>query len=396
MRLTDELFRRSDSYHAELVSHALCLAAVGRYGLLPSARSFSITLDINGNGIEVVALSCLGLTKGGQLVDIMFDSSYSEERGCMSVILPQSQEAGYLLLVDVTDQWKEVGDDTCEPLWQFSLLAEGSPIPDSALPVARIVNEMGWREDDLHFVPPCLLLSSHERFTRLCNNVHEEMRKMEQQAFAKLVTDSGDARKLFWPEVRRLAIVIDKEADVMTPASLFARVQECVSAFHCACTIDESLELTEADSYAEFVRRSYNHVNGYAQIEDGLSLLRRINQKLEDFAAPCPREAKTIVAPNIRQEDLHVKATSNNVRIEVFGLDGAQGLFSIDGSDPDRPLQGGRFVSVNPGFNKSSKSEADKEYVVKLKSVKDGNHSRVATFNLVVTKDVRAWNGYQI
>ena len=398
MRLTDEVLRMSDSYHAEFAGRAFLLATAGRFGLLPSTRHFRVSLDFNKNVLQVTSLDCLGLTRGGQLVDISFDSHFSQP-GDTHVVLPSSgDDQALLLLVRSTGEWRDAGDGSCEPVWQFSLITENTPVRDDALPLARIVKDPEWRSDD-QFVPPCLFLTSHDRYMELCNDFRSFLDRLEMLVPAKLVTDSGDARKIFLPEVRRLRIVMDKEAELMAPMSLFARVQECVSAFHCACTLDECLTLSEADKYEEYVRRSYHFKDCASRIREGLELVGEIVDKVERFEAEQPSEPEPAVVPSpyIQNSDLHVFATSNDVRVEVFGLDpGTAGFYSIDGSDPSKPLQGGRYVPVNPGFNKTHTVEDDKTYQVKLKAVSNGRSSKVTTFSLVVTKDVNVWKGFQI
>lgn len=396
MRLTDEVFRMSDRYHAELVERAFLFAAAGRFGLLPSNNPFRLSLDIQKNIVEVVELNCLGLTRDGHIIDISFDSCYSKAGDTRIAIPTQSEDRAYMLLVSVTDQWTDIGNSTCEPIWQYSLIDENSPIPDDALPLARIVNDMGWREDTINFLPPCLLLSAHERYIQQSTKYYELLKKMDILVFRKLNTESGDARKVFWPEVRRLCITMDKESDIMTPMSLLASIQECISAFHCACLLDKFLNLTEADKYAEYIREPYNFKDCFLKIEEGLSLTTEICQKLENITDE-PSHVQEPSTPWIQETDLHTYATSNNVRIEVFGLDpNSHGYYSLDGSDPTKPLQGGRFVPINPEFNKTRSHEDDRTYMVKLKSILDGHTSKVASFNLIVTKNVTVWKGFQI
>ena len=398
MRLTDELLRMSDSYHADFASRAFLLASAGRFGLLPSARPFRISLDFSKNIVEVVALECLGLTRDGQLVDISFNSQYSQPGDTRAVLPAQGEDQAYLLLVMPTGEWRDVGDGSSEPLWRFALAPEDAPVPDDALPLARIVNEYEWREDD-QFIPPCLFLSSHDRYMDLCEEFRGLLKQLDQLVPTKLVTDSGDACRVFWPEVRRLNIVMDKEAELMGPMSLLARIQECASSFHCACTLDECLNLSEAEKYNEFVKRTYHFKDCALRIREGLSLVFDIAQRLENFVTEQPDvpELTVLTAPYIQDADLHFFATSNDVRFEVFGLaPGANGFYSMDGSTPAVPLQGGRFVPVNPGFNKTRTREEDRTLQVRLMAVQNGRSSRISTFDLVITKDVNVWKGFQI
>lgn len=399
MRLTDDILRMSDNYHADIVTQAFKMASAGRFGIIPSNQPFQTSLNIYKNTIEIVSLNCLGLTKKGQLIDISYDSQYTQLGDTRIAIPTQSEGKSYLLLVSITDKWVDVGQNSCEPQPVFSLLEENNPIPDDAIPIARIVNEMGWREDDFNFIPPCILISSHRKYIDANNSFKELLVKLEKLVYERLNTDSGYARMVFWPEVRRLAIVVDKESETMSPMSLLARIQECICSFHCACTLDETLGLSEAEKYAAYVKTPYNYKDCYLIIKEGLSLLTDICTKLENITIESVhvQEPAIISAPWIKESDLHINASSNNVRVEVQGLaSNAVGYYSLDNSEPSKPLQSGRFIPLDPKFNKTRTKEDDRTYAVKLKSISGNNASKVVSFNLTVSKDVNIWKGFQI
>lgn len=399
MRLTDEVLRMSDSYHAELVNQAFLLGAAGRFGLIPSRRPFRISLDFSKNIIEVTELDCLALTRGGQLIDASYDSRYTQAGETRVMIPPQSEDRAFLLLATDAGEWVDAHDGTCKPAYQFSLVPDNSPVPEDAFPVARIVHDTEWQLDQDVFVPPCLFLSSHPRYMRLCEDFMTLLERLDLLVPGKLITDSGDARRVFWPAVRSLKIRVDKEKETMTPMDLLARVQECVSAFYCACTLDECLSLSEGNKFQEFVQHPYHFRDCVQRIQEGLLLTADICRKIEDFEVDVPQAPEPASVPElfIPASGQHVFATSNNVSIEVGGLEpGATGFFSVDGSDPSKPLQNGRFVQVNPGFNKTRSREDDRSYIVKLKAVADGHSSRVTAFEVLVTKDVNVWKGFEI
>lgn len=77
MRLTDEVLKASDDSSAQFVGHALALAAAGRFGLLPSSRPFGISLNITKGFVDVESLDCLAITRGGDLIDIQYDTLYT-------------------------------------------------------------------------------------------------------------------------------------------------------------------------------------------------------------------------------------------------------------------------------------------------------------------------------
>jgi hypothetical protein len=56
----------------------------------------------------------------------------------------------------------------------------------------------------------------------------------------------------------------------------------------------------------------------------------------------------------------------------------------------------GRLVPINPGFNKTRSKEEDRTYLLSLKAYLGGTPSKLATYEVVVTKDVNVWKGFQI
>ena len=399
MRLTDDILRMSDSYTLDLVSTALLLSATGRFGLLPTSRPFKTSLDINKNIIDVVAADILAVTKSGHLIDVSFDSRFSDLQNTQVVIPANAEERAYLLLAVSTEEWRDVGDGSCEAVCQFVIQEEKVAVPDHAVPVARIVNDNGWREDDVYFVPPCLYLGSHSKFLQAGREFADLLARLDVMVPERLATDSGDARRVFWPEVRRLRTVIDKEIDIMAPMSLLARIQECVSSFYCACVLDECLSLSEGDKFLEYARSPYDFRNVYMKINEGIQLTSDICKKLEDFVAePIPQPKRSeLSAPFIANSELHQFAVSNDVKVEVSGVQpGTAAFYSMDDSDPATPLEAGHLVPLNPGFNKTRSKENDRKYTVKLKAVQDGESSVVSTFEITVTKDINIWKGFQI
>ena len=64
--------------------------------------------------------------------------------------------------------------------------------------------------------------------------------------------------------------------------------------------------------------------------------------------------------------------------------------------EPTIPLSGGRFVKLNPGFNKTRTKEKDRTYQVRLKAEMDGRSGEISTYNVVVVKNVKVWSGPEI
>ena len=240
MRLTDDILRASDNSTMELVGNALALAAAGRFGLFPSVTPYELSLNINKGLVDVEQLSCLAVTKGGYLIDAHYDTKFTNTFDTRIQIPEVNGEKELILTIDASlDKWKDTNDGYEEPEYTFSLIAPNSPLPANSLPVARIVNQYGWRMDDVDFVPPCLYITSHQKYLELKKQFEEVLVAVDTKARNLLRSKGKEAIRIFWPVVQQLMITINKECDLMTPMDLLASVQKFVSAFTCACDLDD-------------------------------------------------------------------------------------------------------------------------------------------------------------
>ncbi len=396
MRLSDEIMKRSDQFHSDLVRRTLQACCHGNFGIVPGERPFQININISRNIVDVESLDCLGITRDGYLIDVSYDSNYTDFFETRVIISEQMSEVSCLLLIQVTDEpWKDAGDGTCMPVYAYRIQREDSPVPGNALPLARIKYDMGWEVDEAGFVPPCMSLSAHPRFMEQAHRFKNCLDRLNRAVPTRLRTENNDALKILWPSVRSLGIRLNEEMDDASPKALFAMSQQCVNAFCCACLLDDYLELSESDKYDEFVRLSFDYSKAWEQIEDGVALCEDICIKVEGFEAQ-PAE-KSLAAPQISAEELVKKAINNDVRVKVSGIgEGVTVFYSIDGSEPARPLRGGSEVPVNPGFNKARVKEQNREFTVKLKATLGQQESPVSCFTVVVIKDVSVWNGFEI
>ena len=170
MRLTDDILRASDSCTAEYVGNALVLAAAGRFGLLPSSTPFSLSVDISQGVVTVESLTCLAVTRGGHLIDVHYDTKYTNTFDTRVRIPENSNVQEYILAINASEgEWNDTNDGFEEPVHSFSLFPANSPVPTQSMPVARLVNDYGWRLDEVNFVPPCLFVSSHYKYADLLN-----------------------------------------------------------------------------------------------------------------------------------------------------------------------------------------------------------------------------------
>lgn len=401
MRLTDEILRASDECTSEFVGRALLLASGGRFGLLPASRPFDISLNIGGNALDVESLSCLAVTKNGTLIDVKYDTRYTNHID-NHVEIPEglnSQE--FILTVNVEEQWYETIDGYEEPVYTFSLLVPDTPLPDNSFPIGHIVEDHGWRLDDVDFVPPCLFVNSHYKFEELLKRFSDLLASIDSKARANISSTGKDAIRIFWPIIQQIRIAISKETDLMTPMTLLSNVQKCVSAFTCACDIESSIILSNEKMFRNYVVAPYNYQDAYQRIKVGLELCFSIDQMIEKLEVKkketaAPRQ-ESLGAPYIPEDQLYQNCKSRNVSITVVNpVSGAKVFYSIDGSNPSRALPSNGKLVVSNNFNKKKVPENDQELTIMLKAVMKGVSSDVSTFVVTLHKDYKEWDGYII
>lgn len=401
MRLTAEVLVASDNCTLELIGKALALAANGRFGLLPAEHPFHLELNISKNFVDVEELECLGLTKGGDLIDVHCDTRYSTSfNPRVPLPLSEGEEVDeYLLTINaVPGEWQEVNDGFQSPRYIFSLVSPKKPLSDHALPIARIVNEReyGWHIDDINFVPPCLYVSAHRNYMELLERFRQLLRSIDENVRRQLQSDGKYVMRIFWPVVCDLLITTDKERDAMTPMQLFGCVQKCVSAFTCACELDDYLRLGDAATFYSYVAAPYNYKDSYDKIQEGLELCLSIDKKVTDFQARADVPEKP-AAPTVADVHLTKRCTNNKVNLPVTNnAPGAIVYYTTDGSEPGPTSPSGTNITVLTGFTNDRKREEDKVVVIKVKGVLNGTSSDTNTYRIVLKKDIERWTGVQI
>ena len=233
MRLTADIMRDADNKVEEFVSKSFMLGAAGRFGLLPSTRPFKLALDFTQDCIKVTALSCLGLTRGGNLIDVNFDTDFTRNFD-NRVSYPEDPETYLLIIRTEPNKRMEISEGIEETLYSFKLTPQRTRVEDNELPIGRVIFENGWQLDEVNFVPPCLFVSScrayeelAESFSRKIDEIDEETRKVHS-------SENRNVISVYWPLIRQLQIVMGKERELMTPMGLFSNVQKCLTAFICA------------------------------------------------------------------------------------------------------------------------------------------------------------------
>lgn len=391
MRLTDEILTSSDKCHLDSLNQTFTLASNGRFGLLPSNREFNVSLSINKNVVDVELLDCLAITKSGRIIDINYNTTFTNNIETR-ITIPSSENISYFLCVETTETWKETGDGFCEPEYKFVLVCENNAISMNMFPVARIVDEYGWRLDEMNFVPPCLFATSHPVYRKYMDAFANILVITNRHLLDSYKSDCKTAIRTFWPIVEQLRIMLDKDTELMTPMMLLGNIQKFISGFWCACALDESLNLVESDLFRNFIDAPYNYKDVNIRIKEGLSLSESICEKVEKFKDFMHVEEK-IDAPTISTANLFKKCTNSKVRIPVENnTPGSIIYYTIDGSEPSNVSNTGETIIFASGFTGGrDKEEEDKCVVVKVKSMLNGISSATNTYTIRLQKDVKHW-----
>lgn len=408
MRLSDSLFRASDDRTDEMVGHAFVLAANRRYGLLPSASPFELSLNIGKGMLGVEALQCLAITKDGHLIDAHFGSHYDSSLS-FNVAIPEIPgiEEYYVAVSTETSQWKDVDDDYEEPVYTILLIGAENEVPDNAVPIAHIVDDgYGWHLDDINFVPPCIFVSAHPKFQELLMQFADVLSTLDEKARTLAMTHSHDMASVFWPMVQQLRIAADKECDLLTPMMLLSWVQKCVSAFTCACDLDDDIDLSDAKMYYNYVLAPYNYREAYVRIKVGLQFCASFIEKIDLLAMSTPSYtpketmSHNIVvrpaAPALADNSLSVTCSTPETTLNVLCKNrSATVYFTTDGTQPTKNsgqasrAKDGLKIKFDNGYRKEKGKEPKKTIKVKLMAVEDGVESDTSTYSVALQKDLK-------
>lgn len=398
MRLTDEILILSDKCTEELVSRSLTLGACGRMGLLPGIRKFSISLDINNDVIEVVSIDCLGLTRNGRLIDIQGDTKYSNSFDTRIIIPSQNTDEKFYLCISANDDVRDTNDGLCETMYTFILIGENSPVPESSLPIARIIyDEFCWRADEFNFVPPCLYITSHLKYEELFQKFFYALKEINQGLPQQLYTEKGDAVKIFWPLLQQIMISVDKNRDTMTPMSLLSCIQKLVSAFYCACCLDECITISDPEQYISYINTSYNFRDVYNIICSGVNLVLDINEKIKAFCVESDQVGNdSLLPPTIEKSQLRQMIKYGSVKIKVINnTPGSTIYYTTDGSMPSQSSRFGDTIIIESGFTDDWHKEPQKDVTIKVVAYKDGQFSEIETYHAQIKKG-NPFSGKQI
>lgn len=390
MRLTNQVLTLSDKCTEELVSKGFLLSACGRMGLLPGIRKFTISIDINNDVIDVISIDCLGLTRDGSLIDVQYDTDYTNSFDTRVLLPSQDTDVRYFLCISALDGVRDTNDGMCESLYGFTVIEENTPVPANSLPVARILyDEYCWRSDENDFVPPCLFVNSHPKYEELARKFLHNLKEINAGLPQQLNTEKKDAVKIFWPLVQQLMITMDKEQDTMTPKALLSKLQKLAGAFYCACHLDEYITVSDPAQYISFINLSYNEKNAYEIISEGVDLSFSICEKIKSFSAEPVRhvEHTYLPTPTIEKGQLHQTIKSGSVHIKITNnAPGSTIYYTTDGGTPNQSSKSGHTIEIESGFKDDWHKEPAKEITIKVVAYKDGAFSDVGTYNVQIRK----------
>lgn len=286
MRLSTEVFNAMDKANEESFRMLALLGSANRYGLFPSTKPFELSVNINGNALEVTSLSCHGITKTGCFIDIDYDSNFVNTFDTR-IGIPNSAEgeAFYLIIKVHEDKLREINETLSELSYSFELIGENSSLADNCLPIGMLVNQYGWRMNETDFVPPCLYVSAHPKYLEQT----ERVKAFAKELFSKcLVSQNCVAKSLLskiWTSASITYSRLDKERDTLTPGQLFSSLQQLISAFIIGCFADEYVSLDNQDPFALYAQKPYDAKSIYRDIETGLTLCAEISSKMTAVCA---------------------------------------------------------------------------------------------------------------
>lgn len=281
MRLSVEVFNAMDKSNEESLRVVSLLGAANRYGLFPSNNPFELTVNINGNVLEVTSLNCHGITKTGCFIDIDYDSNFTNTFDTRIAIPNSAEGEVYYLVIKVhEDKFREINETLSELSYSFELVGENSPIADNCLPIGLLVNQFGWRMDETDFVPPCLYITAHPRYLEQW----EKAKTYAKDLFTKCLSSQNCIAKSLltqvWTSSALMFSRIDKERDTLTPGQLLSLLQQFISSFLIGCYEDEYVSLENQEPFALYSQKSYDAKSIYRDIETGLALLAEIAIKM--------------------------------------------------------------------------------------------------------------------
>lgn len=282
MRLSTDVFDALDMSCDENIRLSNLIATGGEFGLIPAHKPYELSVNVSNNVLEVVSLSCHGVTKSGKIVDIDFDSDYTNTFDTRITIPSANADEAFMLIVKFYDkQWREVNEMYSEPKYTFELLGENSPVDDNSLPIGLLVNQYGWRLDETDFVPPCLYTTAHPKYVEQVNRARLLYKSISDRCLSVQNCVARHLLGTIWPTVAYDYIDIDKNRDSLSPSELFASVQKVITSFVIGCSLDEYITLENPEPFVAYHQRPYDARKLFRDIQKGLELCAEISIKMD-------------------------------------------------------------------------------------------------------------------
>ncbi len=286
MRLSTEVFNAMDMAHNESFRLISQLASASRFGLFPSSKPFELSVNINNNALEVVSLSCHGVTKNGNIIDIDFNSAYLNTFDTRITIPAANENDTFLLVVRMYDnQWREVNEIYSEAMYTFELVGENTRLDDHSLPIGCVIKQYGWRLNETDFVPPCLYITAHPRYMEQ----REKCLRISKSIFDKCIGAQNCIAKYVLSCMGTAAASVfqrtDKEQDTLTPAQLYACLQQLISSFLLGCALEDYVNLENPEPYILYTQKPLDFKNLYKDIEAGIALCSEIDTKITTISS---------------------------------------------------------------------------------------------------------------
>lgn len=303
MRLSAELFDAAENERFITVKNAVLAATGGRCGLYPSDKKFSLSINANGNDIEVNQLCCHGVTRNGLIADIDMDSAFSRTFDTRLQVPQGSGSEAYLLVLKLhPGHWREINETYSELEYHFELVGENSTIDENSLPIGRIVNQYGWRLDEAMFVPPCLFVNAHPMYQQQAARARRLMSAVEQKCAISENCPAAVTRQTVWMASANALVRLTQEADTLTPEQLYGILQSYVYSFVIGCAMFPMITFENKAEFETYARNGYNPSHLYADIEGGLNLCEQIKLKMDVICDATLPEPEPLPQPQQRPQ----------------------------------------------------------------------------------------------
>ena len=408
MRISDKHLRASDDAHYAWIDEAITLAAAGQFGLIPNHKPFKIEWKVNGEYVDITALTCLAVTEGHDLIDIEFDSKYSIPNKNRTKLLKVEPSVKQLLIIKATKQWEKTNVSPKEMVsyeelaYEFEIINANSRLPENAFPVDRLVaSSNGW-VSDCDFVPPCLFVSAHEKYKNLLSQFLDILKQIELKTQPLPDSDALRIMTVLLPFIQQIRIDSDWGQDTLTPLGLLANIQKIAGTFYTVSVLNDCFDSDKSGDFRGYALQSYNNLlEVYPLVTIGVELCEILKKRIEDSLkgikeAPKENPIQAVIQPPIIAEEYRYQnCISERISIPVNNIPQEGTVFySTDGNAPSTLLDSSNCIPIQTGYD-AKKRMPDTTVMIKLVAMVGQNFSVVATYPITLHYEYK-WSGYTI